>query len=307
MASFGVFAAYGGLTLFDTMLTLSVVLGVLALDWARGSPRGWLAFGGALALGTFAKGPVILVYLLPVALMMPLWAGITMRMLLPRLGVAILIGLAIVCLWLVPALIAGGPAYRTAVLWTQSAGRVSESFAHARPWWFFLTLAPLYLWPWAWSGVLWRDLVRLPLRGEEGPRLCLIWALSALVLFSLISGKQAHYLIPAVPAMAILFARAGASADLFPARPAGLLPLLAGAFFVALALDFNPGGPAAGWRARPGRRRYPGCCCLASRSRRVGCAAAGWPCSASGLWRWLTWRCCFPPAGAPSMRGRSRR
>jgi len=245
LASLGAFVAYGGLTLFDTMLTLAVVLGVMALHGARRSPRGWLGFGCALALGTFAKGPVVLVYLIPAALSMPLWAGISMRILLPRLGLALLLGLAIVCLWLVPAMVTGGSEYRTAVLWTQSAGRVANSFAHARPWWFYLALIPLLLWPWVWSVDLWQRLIGLPLLEDNALRLCLIWALTALLLFSLISGKQAHYLIPALPAMAILFARAGATGATVSAWPAALLPMIVGGFFVALALDFDPGGTVA--------------------------------------------------------------
>ena len=63
----------------------------------------------AVALGVYAKGPVILIHLLPVALSMPLraeaerpsarqWAG----------GLALAVALVAVGLWLVPALILGG-------------------------------------------------------------------------------------------------------------------------------------------------------------------------------------------------------
>ena len=55
-------------------------------------------------------------------------------------------------------------------------------------------------------------------------RLCVIWAVSTLILFSLISGKQVHYLLPAFPAMALLFAYASTKA-----KPGSFawLPLLA--------------------------------------------------------------------------------
>jgi hypothetical protein len=38
-------------------------------------------------------------------------------------------------------------------------------------------------------------------------RLCLAWVVTAFVVFSILSGKQVHYLLPLVPAVALLVAR----------------------------------------------------------------------------------------------------
>ena len=35
----------------------------------------------------------------------------------------------------------------SAIFWGQTAGRVSESFAHRAPWWYYLPLLPLILFP----------------------------------------------------------------------------------------------------------------------------------------------------------------
>ena len=111
------FSIFAGLTMFDALLTLAAVLGVTALTNVPTQARAaWLGFGAALALGALAKGPVILLHLLPVALATPLWAGIGTKQMLKGLALGLLTGLAIVALWLVPALIAGGPEYRHAVL-----------------------------------------------------------------------------------------------------------------------------------------------------------------------------------------------
>ncbi|MBD9528358.1 glycosyltransferase family 39 protein [Paracoccus sp. PAR01] len=182
------FSIFAGLTMFDALLTLATVLGVTALTNVQTQARAaWLGFGAALALGALAKGPVILLHLLPVALATPLWAGIGTKQMIKGLALGLLTGLAIVALWLVPALIAGGPEYRHAVLWTQSAGRMVDSFAHQKPFCFFLALAPLLIWPWGWSTTAWRA-ARLP-----GP--LPVWIGATFVIFSLISGKQAHYSI----------------------------------------------------------------------------------------------------------------
>lgn len=199
-------------------------------------------------MGAFAKGPVILVHLLPVALLMPWWARTQIGAVLRGLAIAVPVGTAIVAVWLVPAILVGGPDYRDAVLWSQSAGRMTNSFAHVQPWWFFLAALPLLLWPWAWSADVWRA-VRSARRSDGGLRLSAAWALSALALFSLISGKQIHYLLPALPAVALALARALGDARV-RAPLAGVLPALLGAALVAVAFGAAGAEPAA--LARPG-------------------------------------------------------
>lgn len=216
LAGTAVFVFFGGLTTFDAALTVAVLLGMLSLvGVARGGGlRSWAGFGAALALGTLAKGPVIFLHLLPAALLLPLWGRdlapggtrIAARRIGAGLALAIGVGLAIVSLWLVPAILQGGEAYREAILWEQSAGRITESFAHSRPFYWFLVTLPLLLFPWAWMPPLWRQAARARW-SEPGLRLCLVWSLSALLLFSLIDGKQLHYLVPELPAVALIVAR----------------------------------------------------------------------------------------------------
>lgn len=211
LATTGVFLVFASLTMFDAMLTVAVLTGVLAL-WRASREGGvlpWAAFGFALALGTLAKGPVILIHLLPLALAMPLWAHQKARLARWYLGLlfAFAFALVLVSIWLVPALIAGGEAYQEAVLWKQSAGRMVKSFAHRQPIWFFLALVPVFLWPWGWSLAFWATLRdSKPLR-DPTIRLCILWIALPFVIFSLISGKQLHYLIPELPAFALIISR----------------------------------------------------------------------------------------------------
>lgn len=226
LASTGIFALYGSLTMFDTMLTSATLLGILALLRMDVGGR-WpatLGFGAAVAFGVLAKGPVILVHLLPLALAQPFWsqseeplgAGAWYR----RIGASIIVALAILAIWLVPALWLGGPEYRDEILWRQSAGRMVNAFDHARPIWFFVAILPLLVWPWAWRRSALCGLWTSGLWKDRRARLLSIWGLSTLVLFSLISGKQAHYLIPALPAVALALAAA-------PAPRRGVGPLIA--------------------------------------------------------------------------------
>lgn len=243
LATGGVFLAYGSATMFDTLLTVAT-LGAMLSIWTLARQPGWqptLGLGLALAVGVLAKGPVILIHVLPVALSFALWrpaAGASTRQMLVRLGLALLIALALIGLWLGPALILGGEIYRNDILWRQSAGRMVSSFAHGRPIWFFVALAPLFLWPWGWGrevAALWRG----PKGGAE--RFLLIWAGGALMTFSLISGKQIHYLVPELAAVALLLSR---QPDALPGRWPRFIPMMPALFILgfgsAAALGLVP-------------------------------------------------------------------
>lgn len=214
MAGFAVFGVFGGLTFFDAMLAFATILGIWSLVLAirRRRWQGWLGFGLATAFGVYAKGPVILIHLLPLVLFYRFWLKGDqpphIRYVASGLIGSMLISLLLVALWLVPALSTGGEDFRTAVLWTQSAGRITASFAHERQFWFYIAVLPALLYPWFWVPATWSSLRRISLHdADRGLRLCIVWAVAPLVLFSAISGKQIHYLIPELPATALLLAR----------------------------------------------------------------------------------------------------
>ena len=225
LATTGVFLAYGSATMFDTLLTLATLTALLAI-WSlarRTSVTAILWLGAGLAFGVLAKGPVILIHVLPVAVALPLWRGsqpgVPGAAFARAFGLAVLVALALVALWLVPALIFGDPAYRSDILWRQSAGRMITSFAHDRPFWFFLALMPVFLWPWGWR---WPAPGTLRRRWSPQARFLAVWAGGALLAVSLISGKQIHYLVPELPALALLLSGTAATV---PARWFRLVPL----------------------------------------------------------------------------------
>ncbi len=242
-----VFLVFGSTTMFDSMLAVATLTGMLAL-WSaahQGGRRAWLLLGIAIALGVYAKGPVILIHIMPAALTMPLWAGTderpTARAWYRGIGLSLIVAIGLIALWLGPALILGGHEYRAEVLWRQSAGRMVSSFAHQRPVWFFLALLPLFLWPFGWTATGLAALRPIMLWRDAASRLVIIWFVSALVAFSLISGKQVHYLIPDLPALALLLSGAAAFRQ---GRPRDLwlaLPVLAiGAAIIAAWLGLVP-------------------------------------------------------------------
>jgi 4-amino-4-deoxy-L-arabinose transferase-like glycosyltransferase len=238
----------------DMLLVLACVLGMTGItNAAHGKTGGWLLTGVAIGVGVLAKGPVVLVFVLPPALLGPLW--IEPRLQRPWLswyaGVAIsvFIGACIGLGWALPAVQAGGAVYREALLWGQTVDRLVYSFAHAHPWWWYLPWLPLLLVPWLLLPWCWPRVVAAVRTPDAGVRLCLCWLLPALVILSLVSAKQAKYLLPLLPAAALVLARAasGLSGQSLTQRPW----LLAAALFLAggalAGVPFYPG--VAPWMA----------------------------------------------------------
>lgn len=207
---------YSTLTMFDMMLAFFALLGIyslLKLAYSGLSLKYWVLLGIAIGGGVLSKGPVILLHLLPVALLAPWWLlrsqTVNFRWNHWYFGLisAILIGAVIALCWAIPAGISGGESYRNAIFLGQTSGRLVKSFAHQLPWWWYLEILPLLLLPWLLLKPVWAGLRKLNLQ-DSGIRFCLAWALPVFIAFSLVSGKRIHYLLPLIPALALLLARA---------------------------------------------------------------------------------------------------
>lgn len=236
---------YTTVTMFDMLVaacTLFGLLGILSV-WRDGGIKGWIWLGIAIGLGVWAKGPVILLQTLPLALFAPLWDS--QKTIKQRDGgwkkwyvgtfCAVLLGAAIGLSWAIPAGIMGGEEYRNAIFWGQTAGRVVKAFDHARPWWWYLAVIGPLLLPWIIWPTLWRSF-KVGGKGlltDPAVRFCLVWFVPIFFAFSLISGKQLHYLLPIFPAFALLLAHFLSAGHVTDSRLARLLPA---GFFVILGL-----------------------------------------------------------------------
>jgi 4-amino-4-deoxy-L-arabinose transferase-like glycosyltransferase len=209
------FMVYGGMIMFDFLLYAGILASLLYL-WRAGhenSMRPWIWFGVARGFAVLAKGPVILVHTLGPALLAPfLWLPETTQYgkgkWYGRVVLAILIATAIGLAWAVPAALIGGPEFAHMIFWGQSAGRMVESFAHRRPFWFYLPFVPLFILPWLFTRPFWQGMkdIRVLTRTEPGLRFILSWIVPAFLAFSLISGKQLHYIVPLISGFAIIAA-----------------------------------------------------------------------------------------------------
>lgn len=235
-------------TMFDMLVACATLLGVLGLIQAAQDRlwRGFALTGVALGLGLLAKGPTILLQVIPAALLAPWWAERA-----PKSGwrswylgllTAVLAGVAIVLAWAIPAAIHGGPQYTEQIFWGQTANRMVKSFAHRAPVWWYIALSPIMVFPWLFWFPTWSALHKLRFwcaNNDHGLRLCVAWLLPVFVTFSLISGKQPQYLLPLLPAFALGLARLLSRTDQQLLRKHQIGPALA-ALILAVGLSLVP-------------------------------------------------------------------
>ncbi|MEO5630178.1 MAG: glycosyltransferase family 39 protein, partial [Thermomonas sp.] len=209
MAGFWFFFMFSLQVMYELPLTVAVLGGLLALCRRRGEAWApwWPGLALAVGFGLLAKGPVVLLHLGVPLLTARLWhpaAREDGRAFVKKTVLAILGGVALFALWLVPALTLGDPEYREALLVTQTAGRIKDSFDHAEPWWWYAPMLLALMAPWWWSRWWWAQVPGL--WRDAGNRFAWYWLLGMVLVFSLISGKQPYYLLPDFAALALLLA-----------------------------------------------------------------------------------------------------
>ena len=193
-------AFYQTALMFDMPLLATIALAWLCLVNAAhtGLKRYWVGFGVALGLGLLVKGPVALVYTLPVAFAFRWWAPVDAPTFAPASAAWIaLLALAVPGLWLAAAWWHGSEAYFSKLLLDQTLNRVSGEMGHPRPWHWYLPLLVLLPFPWTLWWPAWRCLGKTLGNMEDRANRFLVVAMGAtLLILSLVGGKQVHYLIP---------------------------------------------------------------------------------------------------------------
>lgn len=190
----------------DMLLAFWVVLALYL--WARGRGTGKPAWGFWVVTGlaTLTKGPVGLLPPLLVILVVCWWERDRSELRRLRIGRGLMLSLAVVLLWLGPAIWVGGQSYFEVIVLKQNATRYANPWGHFRPWYYYATVLPSDFFPWfsLLPGALLAG--RRSFFGDErkGFRLALVWVFVTLVFFSLSPGKRSVYIFQMYPALAIL-------------------------------------------------------------------------------------------------------
>ncbi len=121
-----------------------------------------------------------------------------------KIGWGILIYLAIVAPWYVAVSLKGGYAYNLII--RTNFTRYFKEFAHARPFYYYLTTTPPYFLPWFifLPGAFYLCFSQQTKMERKQLLFPFLWVVGLFVFFSVSKTKRSEYLLPIFPAMALL-------------------------------------------------------------------------------------------------------
>lgn len=235
------FALVARLTSPDMTFALWITLGVVAVRMgvaALPQPGALAPAALAAGLGTLTKGFAAPLLILAIGLAEVAgtrrWRALRARPLLMALAA----GLAVTLPWLL-AIAALDPPYLQQFVLREHVQRFLDPSESLHPRSTLLYLPVLIVGFLPWSALL-PAVVRaaLPPGADPAARFCLAWAAIVIAFFSLSAGKQAVYILPALPPLALLTARALTTWRL---APTGLPPLARrGLVLLAIGLVVTP-------------------------------------------------------------------
>jgi 4-amino-4-deoxy-L-arabinose transferase-like glycosyltransferase len=205
----------------DTMLTFFTTASILCfLQWYQRSQEGeassermkGLLFYGyyvSMALATLAKGPVGFILPLLVTLLFLLvqkdWKGIKAMRLLPGM----LLFMAVVLAWYLPAVLKGGIEYFNATLLHHSVGRFAKGTSHIRPFYYYFHNFPYDFLPWIifLPGAMVYGFSRAMTAKRKEFLFLMIWFTFIFLFFTLSKGKRGLYFLPLFPAVSLMIGK----------------------------------------------------------------------------------------------------
>lgn len=203
-------AFYLTLSMGDMLLVFFTLLGVVAIVamWRQQRRQAWLLLGTSLGLGILSSGFGALIYLGPVALLLPFWASADDR---PRAGrwyadtiKAGFLALLIAGAGLFAVASKGGTAYIDRLFSNPLPAVPVDLFASMRPWWWYVAALVVVTLPWSIFPLVWMRLGHISRqKTNAGIAFCLFWAWPTIVVLSLFSLKQPQFLLPLLPAFAL--------------------------------------------------------------------------------------------------------
>ena len=196
---------------FDSLVSFFVLLAIWSLLKIIffSQKKYWCLFSMAICLGILAKGPVLFIHIIPLAIIMPIILKKNVNGWYLKLFLFTTLGIILSLIWLIPSTYLADSNYRNAIFYDQHIGRIFSNenkkitFHHQPIWWYVLLIFVGFL-PWIASRSFfkWSMIKNI----DTNQKFLIIWFLLPFIIFSLISAKQLFYLLPEFSALALLLA-----------------------------------------------------------------------------------------------------
>ena len=205
----------------DATLTFFTTVSILCfLQWyqrrqegeafpARMKGLSFYGYYGGMALATLAKGPVGFILPFAVTLLFLMvqkeWKGIKKM----RLFSGILLFMAIVLAWYLPAVLEGGKYYLNETLLHQSVERYARGSSHIRPIYYYLYSFPPDFLPWIifLPAAMVYGFSRAMTAKRKEFLFLMVWFVFIFLFFTLSKGKRGLYFLPLFPAASLMIGK----------------------------------------------------------------------------------------------------
>jgi 4-amino-4-deoxy-L-arabinose transferase-like glycosyltransferase len=163
----------------------------------------------SMALATVTKGPVGFILPLLVSLTYLLvqrdWKGIREM----RLLTGMVLFMAIVFAWYLPAIWKGGQVYLNETLFKHTLDRYSKGWSHVKPIYYYFINFPAEFLPWVLflPGAIVYGFSKEEAEKRKGFLFLFIWFAAIFLFFTLSKGKRGLYLLPLYPATSLMIGR----------------------------------------------------------------------------------------------------
>jgi 4-amino-4-deoxy-L-arabinose transferase-like glycosyltransferase len=163
----------------------------------------------SMALATLTKGPVGFILPLFVSLIYLLvqqdWKGIREMRLLPGM----VLWMAIVLSWYLPAVWKGGQDFLNDTLFRHTIDRYSKGWSHVRPIYYYFYKFPVDFLPWIFflPAAMGYGYSKETIEKRKDFLFLLIWFVVIFLFFTLSKGKRELYLLPLFPAASIMIGK----------------------------------------------------------------------------------------------------
>jgi 4-amino-4-deoxy-L-arabinose transferase-like glycosyltransferase len=205
----------------DATLTFFTTVSILCfLQWYQRRQEGeafptsmkslsFYGYYGGMALATLAKGPVGFILPFAVTLLFLMvqkeWKGIKKMRLFP----GILLFMAIVLAWYLPAVLEGGKYYLNETLLHQSVERYARGSSHIRPIYYYLYSFPPDFLPWIifLPAAMVYGFSRAMTAKRKEFLFLMVWFVFIFLFFTLSKGKRGLYFLPLFPAASLMIGK----------------------------------------------------------------------------------------------------
>ena len=190
----------------DMVFSAALVLALLAFfRFTENGRTGWYyAFFIMLALAFMTKGPLSAALAIPV-IVLYLITGKRMSVIFTRHTLfGLIVFLAVIVPWYAAVYLKEGYPFLYENILRQNFLRFFEAWSHKRPFYYYFTTLPLDFFPWSLFLPLGIYAAIKSWKTDDKTRFFLLWFLWFFFFLSLSSGKISKYMLPVLPALAVI-------------------------------------------------------------------------------------------------------